>query len=189
MYGLYNGSQASENLLQGGLTRHQILQVNCGFRLNVGWNEGDSSGMAGANPNFITAGSINSVTPKGVEGGPHFVMSKETPDGSKTYGLEFAIIEGYMAGYTNPASATGGFDVTLWCLISNTQSPKPVASASKPVWACLQTLTAVNSNSSYSPELIHTFDINAQAIRFEIGNLDDDPDLNSKSIMFAMAEL
>lgn len=196
MFGLYNGSQASESIRQIGLTRHQILQVNCGSDLTHAWRVGDCSGMASVNPNVITAGSVNAVTPKGIEGGPHFVMSPETPDGAHTYGLEFCLIDNTGAALSHRPIAsnatspgTGGYSVTLWCLIAETQSPKPNASLSIPFWACLQTVTGVNNDANFSPELYHTFDINSQAIRFQIGNIANDPTTNNESIIIVMAEL
>lgn len=185
MDGIYNGGQAAEALQQAALTRHRILTVNCGTDLTAGWNSYDASGMASADPNLIAAGSVNAVTPRGIEGGPHFILGKDTPDGSKTYGFEFCVfLDGITTAGERATAGVGGYDVTVWVLIANTQSPKPASSSSIPVWASFLTLTGVSVQ-----ELYHTFDVNATAIRFQFGNLADDPTLNNDSIQIALAEL
>lgn len=183
MDGLYHGSGSTEALQQAALTRHRILRVNCGQDLTAGWNDGDASGMASMDPNAIPLGSTNAVTPKGIEGGPHFILGGETPDGSHTYGFEWCVFTNGIAGGDLAAPDSGGYEVTVWVLIANTQCPQgglnPI-----PVWASFLTLTGVDRR-----ELYHSFDVNATCIRFQFGNLALDPTTNNRSLIMALAEL
>lgn len=179
--GIWSGTPAGENPQQAGLTRHRILRVDTGTDLTVAWRDGDSSGLASLDPNTIPANTHNVVTDRGPEGGPHFVMSKDTPDGSHSYGFEFVLfLEGIIAGQ-QAAAGVGGYTVTPWVLIANTQS---IRGTFTPVWAAFAAQTGVNVR-----EIYHTFDINATMIRFQIGNLALDPTANNRSINIAFAEL
>lgn len=181
MDGLYHGTVAAESLQQAALTRHRLLQVNCGTRTNVAWNTGDASGLASVDPNAITAGTINTASPRGIEGGPHFILGGDTPDGSKTYGFEFCVFTNGITAGEQAAPGASGYDVTVWVLISNTQAVNGLAT---PVWASFLTLTGVGRR-----ELYHSFDVNATCIRFQFGDLALDPTLNSRSLIIALAEL
>lgn len=183
MDGLYHGTGSSEALQQAALTRHRLLTVNCGSRTNVAWNTCDASGMASLDPNAITAGTRNSASPRGVEGGPHFILGKDTPDGAKTFGFEWCVFTNGLQAAELAAPAVAGYSVTVWALISNTQSVNGLA---VPVWASFLTLTGVGVR-----ELYHTFDVNATAIRFQFGaaGLLLDPTTNSRSLVIALAEL
>jgi hypothetical protein len=179
MDGIWSGTLSSENLRQLELTRHRLLVVAAGSNLLLGWPADAASGMANLNPNLISPDTHNTVTDKGPEGGPHFVMSGETPDGVHTYGFEFVLFTDNMVA---PLVATApGFNVTIWVLVSNTQDP---FGFNTPVWGSFATLTAVNLN-----EIYHSFDVNATALRFQITNGTLDPTLVNTSIGIAFAEL
>lgn len=183
MDGLYHGTSAAESLQQAALTRHRLLQVNCGSRTNVAWNTSDASGLASLDPNAIAAGTVNTASNRGIEGGPHFILGGETPDGSKTYGFEWCVFTNGITAGELAAPAVAGYSVTVWVLISNTQAVNGLAT---PVWASFLTLTGVGRR-----ELYHTFDVNATAIRFQFApaGLLLDPTLNSRSLIIALAEL
>lgn len=179
--GIWNGGPAQEKLRQGKLSRERNLIVNCGTRLNVAWQPQDASGLASLDPNSINPGTVNTATNsnRGNEGGPHFIMSGETPDVSHTYGFEFCL---YNQDITAPAlPGTGGYTVTVWALMSISENPISLVT---PIWASLLTQTGVNAR-----ELWHSFDINARAIRFQFGNLALDPTANSRSIGILFNEL
>jgi len=178
--GIWSGTPAGENPQQAGLTRHRILRVDVGSDLTTAWNEGDSSGLAGLDPNTIPANTHNIITDRGPEGGPHFVMSKDTPDGSHSYGFEFVI---FLEGITVPQQAiadVGGYSITTWVLVANTQS---IRGTFTPVWAAFETRTGVNVREVY-----HTFDVNATMVRFQVENVAAG-DTTQLSVNFAFAEL
>lgn len=161
------------------LTRHRLLVVSIGNNILANWPDECASGMAGLDPNTIAPNTHNTITDKGPEGGPHFVMSGETPDGVHTYGFEFVLWDDNLL---NAAIAdAGGFDVTIWVLVGNTQDPYGF---NTPVWGSFATLSGVNYN-----EIYHSFDVNATAIRFQITNGTNDPDMVNNSIGIAFAEL
>ena len=181
MRGVWNGSESSEKIEQDGITRHKLLIVNCGTDLTQPWNPCDSSGMASADPNTILSASHNDVTDMGPEGGPHFVMSPQSPDNSHTYGFEFFLFRSGIPTGQEALYASGGFTVTIWALVSASQT---VGSFVVPMWCAFQPLTGI-----FYQELYHSFDCNATALRFQIGNLDEDPATNNLSIGIGFAEL
>jgi hypothetical protein len=181
MRGVWNGSESSEKIEQDGITRHKLLIVNCGTDTTVAWNPCDSSGIASADPNNIASALHNDVTDKGPEGGPHFVMSAETSDNSHPYGFEFCLFLDGIPGAQQADSGVGGWSVTVWALISATQT---FGSSTPPLWASFATLTGVSAREMY-----HSFDCNASALRFQIGNLETDPGTANLSIGIAFAEL
>lgn len=181
MRGIWSGSESSEKIEQN-LTRHKLLTVNCGQDLTQGWNPCDSSGLASLDPNNIASATHNQVTDMGPEGGPHFVMSPQTSDGSPhSYGFEFCLFVSGIPNNQQADDAGGGWTVTIWELITPTQT---FASQVAPIWASFQSVTGV-----FSHELYHSFDCNATAIRFQIGNLEEDPLTNNLSLIIAFAEL
>lgn len=175
--GLWTGGDSSETLEQAKLTRHRLLLVSPGSDISVGWPSDCASGFASLDPNTISPGTVNPITDRGVEGGPHFVMSGETPDESHTYGFEFCILN----SVTDAVPGEAGYDVTIWVLISNTMDP---SGFNTPEWAALQTQTGVGIN-----ELWHSFDVNAEGMRFQFENLESDPTTNNLTIGIAFAEL
>ncbi len=176
--GIWSAGVGTEILSQGKLTRHRLLTVNCGIDLTQGWNEGDASGFASANPNGIFP-LPNPITDRGLEGGPHFIMSGETPDASHSYGFEFVLfLDGITAG-NQAVAAAGGYTVTVWELISTVQRP-----GLPPPWASFKTMTGVGAYEAW-----HSFDCNATALRFQITNLASNPVNNNKSIHIAFVEL
>lgn len=177
--GLWVGGLAAEKLQQSQLVRHRLLIVSVGTDVSQPWPLEAASGFASLDPNTISPDTHNPNSDRGVEGGPHFVMSGETPDESHTYGFEFAL---FTRGVTNPADPdTGGYTVTVWVLISNTQDPYGFQT---PVWAAMQAQTGIQVNQLY-----HSFDVNAEAVRFQIDNLVVDPATSNLSIGIAFAEL
>lgn len=177
--GIWSGGKAEEIIRQGKFTRHNILVVNCGTNLAAAWQGQDASGLASLDPNAINPAQVNAVTPRGNEGGPHFVMSGETPDQSHTYGFEFCL---FTQNLSTPALAgVGGYTVTVWVLIANSQNPISLVT---PIWASFLTRTGVNARELYS-----SFDVNATAIRFQFGNLLVDPTTANLSLGIAFSEL
>lgn len=171
MDGIWNFGITTERVSQAQLTRHRLLTVNTGTTLNAE----DASGFTTFNPNFIVPNSRASNVDKGPEGGPHFVLSGQTPDDKPTYGFEFALANDLLAA---PATfLPGGITLTIWVLILATQFSDGFADPGE--WAALQTLTGVQPN-----ELFHSFDVNTPAIRFQFGNVD-----TNGSIMIELAEL
>lgn len=162
-----------EKLSQAAFTRHRLLTVN-----TSGVREAeDASAFASSDPNTIAPGTLTTPS-NGPQGGPHFIMSGNTSDGAKpTYGFEFCLCDPTQLGTTTPAApGVGGFDVTVWCLMENTQN---AAGPAAPIWGSLLPITGVAFN-----ELFHSFDVNTAAIRFQFGNI-----LSDGSITIAMAEL
>lgn len=119
-------------------------------------NPRDASSHASMDPNVMVG-----FAP---EGGPHFILSPETPDGSKTYGFEFAIVTTQAMPLAQAADPLpGGFTLTWWEMIGTTQEPE---STFPPIWASFLPQTGVNVN-----ELYHSFDVNATALRLQITNV------------------
>lgn len=177
--GIWNGTAAGETLLQSKLTRHRLLVVSVGTDIGLPWSAEASSGFASLDPNTISPDTHNPLSDRGPEGGPHFVMSGETPDESHTYGFEFSLFTKGLNFGADPGA--GGYTVTVWVLISNTQDPM---GAVTPVWAAMAPNTGVAVN-----EMWHSFDVNAEAIRFQIGNLAVDPATANLDVGIAFAEL
>lgn len=173
--GLWNargsGANASgvESIRQASLSRHKLLTV-C---LSTVGTKGplDSSSYASVNPNTILSNTNN-------EGGPHFILSPETPCGTKTVGFEWTLFaSGLFSVETAATPGVGGFTVTIWELIANTQ----IGDISfMPIWASFEPKTTVGLQ-----ELYHSFDVNASAIRFQVENA---VDLES-SLTIALCEL
>jgi len=185
--GKWSGQGASEVLIQP-LSRHRILSVELGANYFVPPSSADdevSSFYAAEAPNDFSVFSPGSVAQ--ASGGPHFVMSPETPDNAKTLGLEWALFLGDLKSYTssNTQSAypdAGGFSVTIWCLIANSMQPDGY---STPLWAAMLPETGVEFDQLY-----HSFDINVHAIRFQITNASSPSrGANTGIIMIAMCEL
>ncbi len=171
MDGLYNGDGKSEIVRQAQLTRHRLLTVNTSA---TGVKEPrDVSTFASLSP--LDAG----IPADSQEGGPHFVMSSETPDGKPTLGFEFCLS---TLGMLNNAAVagTGGFTVTIWALISNAQLSDGSA---VPLWAAFTPLTGVQLN-----QLIHSFDVDAAILRFQI-EPDTEGGGSDGSITIAFSEL
>lgn len=179
--GLWAGSESSESVRQGRLTRHRLLVVSPGQVLSTSWGTQAQSGLASLDPNSIVPGTHNTAVDKGPEGGPHFVMSGDTPDESHAYGFEFAL---FTDGLNAPAlPGTGGYTVTVWELVAATQDPG-ATSGSPPVWIAFQQQTGVNAREAW-----HSFDCNATMLRFQVTNLADNPVTNNKQIAIAFVEL
>jgi hypothetical protein len=180
--GRFNAANASESIQQAGLSRHRLLTVELGTgQVTNPPPAAVASYRAFQNPNLIPEPNAANPNPTG---GPHFVMSAETPDNAHTFGMEFAIINSNNFSVAAPVLATpltGGFTVTVWCLITVTQDP---AGVGVPVWASLLPQTGVQFN-----ELYRTFDINAQAIRFQIENGSSSGGANTGAVTIAMCEL
>lgn len=179
--GIWGASENVEKLQQSDLIRHRLLVVSPGSNNGAPWPTDCASGFASLDPNTIGPGTHNPFTDRGPEGGPHFVMSGETSDESHTYGFEFCLLDSSNFLSVPALAGAGGYTVTIWVLISNTQDPY---GANTPEWAAMATNTGVNAR-----ELWHTFDVNAEAVRFQITNLADDPTVNNESIGIAFAEL
>lgn len=184
--GTWNGQRASESIQQP-ISRHSMHMAELGAKEDL-MNFQDfhvASWQAARSPNdpyFDWSASNNQYA----YGGPHFIMSPETPDNKKTLGLEWCLLSGIVSdGLDANRIATplvGGFTVTLWCMIANTQSPDGKV---KPIWASLLPETGVGFNQLY-----HSFDINVAAIRFQIGNgTSIITGANSGALMLAMCEL
>lgn len=178
-FGIWEGGRAVEVLEQSRLTRHRLLQVSVGQNLNLSWN-GASSGLASVDPNTI--GDVkNNVSDMGFEGGPHFVMSGDTPDQAHTFGFEFALFLNGIASANQAEAGVGGYSVTWWALIANTYS-----AGQFPVWASFLTKIGVQVR-----ELWHSFDVNATCLRAQITNLavTPGPSAANLNINIAFAEL
>jgi len=147
--GIFNSSGAQEVILQKDFIRHRLLVVNTGAVVGVE----DASGQANQSANSLA------FTPPA--GGPHFVMSQQTPDGRPTLGFEVAFWVNGLSALTQMVPAPGGFDVTVWVLLPTMQFPD---GSIFPPWASFATLTGVQFL-----QLFHSFDINTSAVRFQIG--------------------
>lgn len=172
---------------QSKLVRHRLLIVSPGTDISLGWPGECASGFASLDPNTIAPGTTNPISPRGNEGGPHFVMSGETPDESHSYGFEFTLFTRGLGSPANPATGDG-YDVTIWVLISNTQQPGGIAT---PIWAAMASnlVASTPPNGINVDQLWHSFDVNAEAVRFQFGNLIDDPATVNNSIGIAFSEL
>lgn len=157
MDGLWSGTNASEPVQQADFIRHRLLCVNVS---NIGFqNPIDASSYASVDPNLM-ATALNWQPP---QGGPHFIMSPETPDSSKTYGFEFALIAPVPVTLDNILPLAGGLTITWWELLGNTQMSDGLFI---PAWASFAPRTGVNLR-----ELYHSFDVNACALRIQITNV------------------
>lgn len=172
MDGLFSGKKKSEPIAQAALTRHRLLCVNTSATGVL--NDRDQSSYASLDPND----PLGLIPDDGPEGGPHFTMSPETPDGRPALGFEFCLWQKGMDISLGPlaVAAPGGFDVTVWAMIGNTQLSD---GSMTPVWASFATLTGVGLN-----ELYHSFDVNCTVLRFQFGNI-----AVSGSIAIAFSEL
>src|SRR5216684_1744568 len=129
--GIWTATTAAEKITQSKFVRHRLLIVSPGFAA-AAWPVDCASGLAALAPDTISPATVNAFSPRGNEGGPHFVMSGETPDESHTYGFEFCL---FTDGFIAPAlPGVGGYTVTVWVLISNTQDPYGFQT---PVWAAM----------------------------------------------------
>lgn len=179
MDGLWSGTAAGENLRQAQLTRHRLLIVSPGTDVTAPWPDEAASGFASLDPNTIPVNTVNPFSDRGPEGGPHFVMSGETPDESHSYGFEFIL---FSANQPTPAEPdTGGYEVTIWVLVANTQDPNGFVT---PVWGSFLTVAGVGLNEHW-----HSFDVNATCLRFQFGNLASDPATFNGTVGIAFSEL
>jgi len=137
--GIWGASESAEKLQQSDLTRHRLLVVSPGSNIALGWPVDCASGFASLDPNSISPSTHNPITDRGPEVAPHFVMSGETPDESHTYGFEFALFHNLLVAPALPGA--GGYTVTVWVEISNTQDPY---GSFTPEWAAMATNTGVN---------------------------------------------
>jgi len=153
--GLWNAATALEPYRQAKIVRHKALRINLDPAGAL--NDQDQSSFGSVDPNLITPVS----DARGLEGGPHFVLSPETPDGRPTLGFEWCLLFHDDADGSTEAD-TGGFTVTVWSLISATFSADGLVA---PQWASFEPLIGVEFQ-----ELYHTFDTNACALRFQIEN-------------------
>lgn len=184
--GKWSGVGTSE-LLRQNLTRHRLLWTDLGTEVDtigvIPFDVCVSSFYSALSPNNP---ALTRTQPAYPYGGPHFVMSPETPDEAHTFGVQICLLNGALnlAVVANQAATplVGNFTLTLWCLITNTQQPNGTG---QPVWASMLPQTNVQFN-----ELYHSFDINASAIRLQVENGSSVArGANSGVIGFAMAEL
>jgi hypothetical protein len=174
MDGLWSGAGASEPTQQADFIRHRLLCVNVS---NIGFqNPIDASSYASVDPNLMFA-AANWAPP---QGGPHFVMSPETPDSSHSYGFEFALFVPVPVTLDNLIPLAGGLTVTWWELIGNTQMTDGLFI---PTWASFASRTGVNFR-----ELYHSFDVNPCALRLQITNVTQ-PIVDGGSVIIAFSEL
>lgn len=184
--GKWNGAQTSE-ILRQDLTRHRLLSVYLG---------NTAPALVGPDPTILVSSYFACLSPNNpgfgptqpgyLYGGPHFVMSNETPDQAHTFGVQLALLNGAInLGVAAGDLATplaGNFTLTLWCLISTTEFSN---GQGIPIWASLNPVAGVQFN-----ELYHSFDINATAIRVQIENgTSANNGVNSGVIAIAMSEL
>lgn len=150
--GLWSTPDRQELIQQTGYARMRLLRVSTAAR-----SPDAASGFAALAPNVAPL----SVSP---EGGPHFLMSPQTPDGFRVEGAEWCLLQP-IAGAAVPGA--GGFTVTVWRLIDVTMQ-QTIGKQ----WASFAPVTGVG----YS-ELYHSFDHNTIALRLQIGNVATDGDL------------
>lgn len=174
MDGLWAGAGSSEPTQQADFIRHRLLMVNVS---NIGLqNPQDVSSYASVDPNAMAA-ALNWAPP---QGGPHFVMSPETPDSSKSYGFEFSLTLNSIVGVDQLIPLAGGLTITWWELLGNTQTTD---GSVIPAWASFLPRTGVGFN-----ELYHSFDVNACALRLQITNVTQ-PVGSGGSVIIAFSEL
>lgn len=161
--GLFDQGGA-EQFRQTTITREKILVVNTSPTGVIGFTQAGptitqwaSSSYASLDPNDTTQGV-------GALMGPHFVMSGETSDGAHPFGFSFSMTELGLLGPAAVANA-GGFTVTAWVLVGNLQIPN-LPAVYRQQWVSFDPLTGVGYR-----QLFHSFDVNACAIRFQIGNI------------------
>lgn len=176
--GIWTAGDSAEKITQSKFVRHRLLVVSPGFAA-APYPADVASGLAALAPDTISPATVNAFTPRGNEGGPHFVMSGETPDESHTYGFEFCLFTDSMP--TPALPGVGDYTVTVWVLISNTMDPNGF---NTPVWAAMATNTGVAAH-----QLWHSFDVNAEAVRFQVTNFINDPAVVNESLGIAFAEL
>lgn len=159
MDGLYSGKQKSSVIAQAQLTRHRLLCVNTSPTGVL--NPRDASSYASLNPNAV----LGLIPATSQEGGEHFVLSAETPDGRPTLGFEFCLFQKGMDPISGDIAtpAPGDFSVTVWAMIGNTMLSDGSA---PPVWASFATLNGVGLNQLY-----HSFDVNTCVLRFQFTNV------------------
>lgn len=165
--GLWPAATALEPYRQARIVRHKPLRIN----LDPGGalNSQDQSSYGSVAPSSIVPTSDD----RGLEGGPHFVLSPETPDGRPTLGFEWCLLfHNDAEGSCQPIAP--GFTVTIWSLVTATFTVNGLTS---PQWAAFEPLTGVGFR-----ELYHSFDTNACALRFQIENYEDNPPDTSISI-------
>lgn len=172
--GLWTGAGNSEPTQQADFIRHRLLCVNVS---NIGFqNPVDASSYASVDPNAMFT-ALNWAPP---QGGPHFIMSPEAPDSSKSYGFEFSLIVNIVPAIQALTPLAGGLTVTWWELLGNTQTTDGLFI---PAWASFAPRTGVNFN-----ELYHSFDVNACALRLQITNVTQ-PVVDGGSVIIAFSEL
>ena len=162
--GIWSSGPNVEDAPQSGLIKHRLLRINLSSAGLL--NPGDASSLGEVEP---------ALFPGDPSAGPHFVMSPRTPDQSKTFGAEFAL----FPPSTN--FATAPFDVTVWVLIGTStivSQPAPPT----PLWANMVTISALPYQ-----QLVSTFDINAEALRFQI--VDAGVAASNRSVIIAFSEL
>lgn len=160
--GRWTGVGASERLSQAEFMRHRLLAVNTSAAGTRAADGTDASSFASVDPNTLSPPPFG-ATPL-PEGGPHFIMSPEAPSGFKTMGFGWGILDATVV-HQDPAIraqfAATGVDVVCWVLIETTVFPN---GGDNPQWASFATLTGVQPGQYY-----RSFDIDAGAIRFQIG--------------------
>jgi hypothetical protein len=174
MDGLWNAASSQEPTRQAGLVRHRILT----FNLDPGGalNDFDASSYGSVDPNSITPTSSS----RGLEGGPHFVLSPQSPDGRPTLGFEWALTNLGLSGFA-ATPGEDGFTVTIWVMLGVSMSPD---GTDRPDWAAFEPITGVDYRQMY-----HSFDTNASVIRFQISNYAEPVEPNENSVGIAFAEL
>lgn len=169
--GLWNaGSVALEGFAQARLTRWRSLRINLDPAGAL--SAGDASSYGSVAPSSLAPVSDD----RGLEGGPHFVLSGESPDGRPTLGFEWCLLF-HNANGDSCLFQGDGFTVTIWQLIDATMTPD---GRTQPQWAAFEPLADVGFR-----ELYHSFDVNACALRFQIENYVDTPGATSISIYLA----
>jgi len=167
MDGHWNAGLYNEFTQQGQLSKHRLLRVNLS-NVNGTLAPGDESGQAVSAPPTILDG----------DGGPHFIMSSETPDNAHAFGFEWALS---VRGVSNSAG-NGPFTVTIWEMIGTSTRNDPAGVLIVPIWA------AMTPNAGVLVEqLFHSFDVNATAIRFQID--DGAAVAGNRSVIIAFCEL
>lgn len=163
--GLWPGGRALDIFQQGGMIRERVLTVYTGVAPPLGVFDFPASGHAKESPMAPPAG----VGPPDM--GPHFVMSPETTDGRPALGFQFALLNSHIFAGVRATPGAGGFSVTPWILVANAMTVQ------SPEWVAMATIAGVGVNQLFS-----SFDINASAVRFQIGNVAVD---GAVQIMFA----